>query len=510
MKMLKSIYLISSLLIIVACSNDNDIIANPPIETVNFQYINSIEISGGGEGKAEITAYNSLLQQLYTIDGENNTIEIHQITNLATPRFIASIYLGSYGSPNSISTYENTIAVAIANTNKQANGKVLLIDALSRKITDEYTVKALPDMLIFTPDGQKIVVACEGEPNDTYTIDPYGEISVIDRVTKTVNHINFESFNNLEAQLENQGFRVFGPNASLAADVEPEYVAVSGDSKKAWVSLQENNGIAEVNLENNTITAIYPLGFKNYNLVGNEIDPSDKDKKKELATWPVYGMYQPDAIVSVMINGIEYIVSANEGDSRTYEDGGVVSFTEEKRIEELLLSTSIFPLEENYQSKEKLGRLKVTTTLGDANNDSVYEALYSYGARSFSIWTTKGMLVYDSGNEIAERTLAMTPEAFNNNDKRSDDKGAEPETVATMQLGNKTILFVGLERNDQVLVYDISNPLAPVFIQILTNESDQSPEGIIAIPASESPTGKSLVVISNEGSGTVSIYENRR
>ena len=67
--------------------------------------------------------------------------------------------------------------------------------------------------------------------------------------------------------------------------------------------------------------------------------------------------------------------------------------------------------------------------MGDTDNDGDYDEIYNYGARSFTIWTGNGEMVFDSGNDIAQRTLDLTPEWFNGDDGRSDDKGAEPESI---------------------------------------------------------------------------------
>jgi hypothetical protein len=170
----------------------------------------------------------------------------------------------------------------------------------------------------------------------------------------------------------------------------------------------------------------------------------------------------------------------------------------------------VYPVSGDYQNEINLGRLKTTTTLGDTDNDNDVDQIYSYGARSFSIWSANGNLVYDSGNSIATETLAMTPARFNDEDKRSDDKGAEPESVDVLNIGNQRyILFVGLERTDQVMVYDITNPLSPTFLTILSHSGDEAPEGLLVISADKSPSGKDLLVVSNEDSGTVSFYENQ-
>ena len=502
MKILNQIILTTLFAMLIGCNGDNETIL-PPLDTaVNFQYKTTINV--GGEGASEITAFDKISKKLFTVNVASNEISIHDISDLTAPKKEISINLNAYGAPNSVAVFDEKVAIAVENNVKQNPGKVLVFSTVDNSLLNEYTVGALPDMVAFSPDGKTIVCANEGEPSDDYTNDPEGSISIINLENNIVTTLNFNAFNSQEAALENNGFRVFGPNADLAKDVEPEYVAISEDSKTAWISLQENNGIAKVNLETKNIENIYPLGFKDYSLANNSIDASDKDAIKELKNWPVKGMYMPDAIVYVKINGSEYIISANEGDARDYE-----GFSEEVRMEDLVLDETIFPASNDYLNPMNLGRLKTTTTLGDANNDGKVEELYSYGARSFSIWSADGNLIYDSGNSIATETLALTIDRFNDNDKRSDDKGAEPESVEILNIGNERfILFVGLERNDQVLMYDITNPTAPQFLQILSHPGDEAPEGLLIIPAKDSPSGKDLLVVSNEDSGTVTIYEN--
>ena len=364
-------------------------------------------------------------------------------------------------------------------------------------------------MVTFSKDGNFILSANEGEPNADYTDDPKGTVSIIDLNTDTVTTLDFTSFNSQEAALEADHFRVTGLNADLAKDVEPEYITISEDSQTAWVSLQENNGIAKISLLTKTIEAIFPLGYKDHMLAENSLDVSNEDGVTELKNWPVRGLYQPDAIVSVRINGTDYVISANEGDAREYE--GTPGYTDIDRVKDLTLDATMFPASEEYQNEANLGRLNVMLSEGDTDNDGDFDYLYSYGARSFTIWNGNGGLVYDSGNSIARETLAATPDRFNDEDKRSDDKGAEPESVDVLNIGDQRyILFVGLERTDQVMMYDISNPNAPVFLSILSHSGDEAPEGLLAIPAIDSPTGKDLLIVSNEDSGTVSFYENQQ
>lgn len=508
MKLFTRILSLGLLFSILSCDKLDDFLGDPdghddddPTMDVNFVYKNTIQV--GGEGAAEISAYDPMTKKLFTVNVETNGVSVYDISDLDTPMQLTSIDLSGSGAPNSVAVKNGILAVAMEAEVKQDHGAIELFDTETQNYLNSFTVGALPDMVAFSPDGKYIVSANEGEPNDDYTNDPHGTVSIINVAEGTVETLDFESFNMDVHNLCAEGFRVFGPGATLAMDVEPEYVAISEDSKTTWVTLQENNGVAVVNLETKQIEAILPLGFKDYSLPGNEIDPSNEDGKKELRSVPVFGIFQPDAIAHYNLSGADYIITANEGDARDYD-----GFSEEERIGGLPLDETKFPDAATLQLEENLGRLQSTTTLGDIDGDGDYDELYNYGARSFTIWTGSGQMVYDSGNDIAMRTLNLTPDVFNGDDARSDDKGAEPEAVEVLKVGEKYILFVGLERNNQVMIYDITNPYAPVFMNILSNAGDIGPEGVLAIPAEYSPSGKDVLVVSNEVSGTVTFYEN--
>ncbi|PNQ74065.1 alkaline phosphatase [Hanstruepera neustonica] len=510
MKKLINLSILTFLLTIVSCSNVEDNVVETNQEnqfrssTVNFQHKATVYV--GGEGASEISAFDSKNNKLFVVNVASTQISVYNLTDLDNIIEEPAISLPS-GAPNSVAVHNGKLAVAVEADTKQNPGSVLLFDTDSGALIASYTVGALPDMVTFSPNGQFIVSANEGEPNDEYTVDPDGTISIIEVVSGNVTTLGFDAFAAQQENLEANGFRVFGPNASFTQDIEPEYVAISDNSNYAWVTLQENNGVAKVNLLTKTIEAIYPLGFKDFNMPGNAIDVSDRDDAKVLANWPVFGVYMPDAIEYIKVNGTDYIITANEGDSRDYD-----GFSEEARIKDdnIILDPVAFPDAEFLKEDENLGRLKITTSLGDTDNDGDYDELYSYGGRSFTVWNGNGQMVYDSANDISQQTLNLTPDTFNDDDGRSDDKGAEPEAVEVLKVkGNKYVLFVGLERTDQVLVYDITNPMAPEFMTILSTPGDEAPEGLLAVPSKDSPNGKDLLIVSNEDSGTVTIYENR-
>lgn len=474
--------------------------------SVSFSFLSSLKI--GGTGAAEISAFDQVTQKLFvvnnTVDDDDNVL-LNQIDviDFSIPEFpvlLDVIEIGVFGGKvNSVAAHEGKLAAAIESDIKTDNGKIVVL------ATDDYAeiavvkVGALPDMVTFSPDGRFILSANEGEPNSEYTIDPEGTVSIIDAFSGySVKTLNFESFASQKAELLKKGLRIFGPNASFAQDIEPEYIAVSENSKTAWVSLQENNAIAEIDLNAGRIVKILPLGFKDYSIPGNSIDPSNQDGGINFGNWPVYGMYQPDGIAVMTHGNAPFIYSANEGDSRDYD-----GFSEEERIKDIDLDPLVFPDADFLKQSANLGRLNITTMLGDLDNDGDYDKLYSYGARSFSIWNgNTGRQIFDSGDEL-DKTAAMESSYP---DSRSDDKGVEAEGVVIGRIGNKNLLFVGMERADAVAVYDITNPVKPKYLQWL-NTGD-APEGLLFIPSDKSPNGKDILVVSSEGDGFITVYSN--
>ncbi|RZL16991.1 MAG: alkaline phosphatase, partial [Pedobacter sp.] len=344
-----------------------------------------------------------------------------------------------------------------------------------------------------------IMSANEGEPNAAYTNDPSGTVSIISVADNyAVTTIDFSSMAGQQADLMSKGLRIFGKGASFVKDIEPEYITISEDSKTAWVTLQENNAIAKINIASKTITNIFPLGFKDYNLAGNEVDLSDKDGGYKPAKWNVKGMYLPDALALLEDNGTPYLFTANEGDAREYDGYSEILRLSNKDVK---LDATAFPDAANLKLEANLGRLNITTSLGDKGGDGDLDELYSFGSRSFSVWNgTTGAQVFDSKNELDKVVFAAN--AYD--DGRSDDKSVEPEGVTIGKVGNKKVAFIGMERADAVAVYDVTIPSKPVFLQLL--KCGDAPEGLLFIAAKDSPTQKSLLLVSSEGDGVIKVY----
>jgi hypothetical protein len=321
----------------------------------------------------------------------------------------------------------------------------------------------------------------------------------------TVRTATFGAFDARRAELLAKGVRIFGPNATVAQDLEPEYVAVGEDGRTAWVTLQENNALAVVDLVSATVTDVLPLGYKDHSVAGRGLDALDNDGAVNIRPWRVFGMYQPDAIAAYTVGGQTYLVTANEGDAREWG-----SFREEVRASTLQLAAG-------FPTAERPGRLNVTNQLGRNPETGRFDALYAFGARSVSIWTAGGQQVWDSGETLERATSALPMAAFNasnsNNtfDDRSDNKGPEPEGVVLGRLGRKTFAFVGLERVGGVIVFDVTTPASPELVTYVNTRTgttgDLGPEGLTFVPAVRSPSKRPLLIVANEVSGTTAIFE---
>ncbi|MEY6433313.1 choice-of-anchor I family protein [Thioalkalicoccus limnaeus] len=515
---------------------------------------------------AEIVAHDPKTQRLFVVNAESGQIDVLSIVAPQVPTKLFSLNLGTVfangqGIVNSVAVHAGLVAAAVEAVPRTDPGRVVFFDAAGEEglsFLADVEVGALPDALTFTPDGKRVLVANEGEPNDDYTIDPEGSVSIIDlpkdiaRLTQDqVRTATFTKFNDVELD---PAIRIFGPAApvaegaeatrTVAQNLEPEWITVSKDGRTAWVALQENNAIAVLDIAAGEFTAIHALGFKDHLLPGNELDVSDRDNQINITNWPVFGMYQPDTIANYQYRGRNYIVTANEGDARDWD-----GYSEVSRFRALSGSVPICADSERFNAffanndmgitnldqlrdNSNMGRLNVTIEDGlrrDADGKPLcYEDIYAFGARSFSIWNDELELVWDSGSEFERITAEVYPEFFNSNHRensfetRSDDKGPEPEGVVLAKLWGRDYAFIGLERVGGVMIYDITNPYAPQFVQYFNNRDfgfdptddnerpfagDLGAEGLIVIEASKSPVpGVPLLVVANEVSGTTTLF----
>ena len=511
-----------------------------PDAALSLSVAGSYETGVFDQSAAEIVAYYG--KKVFTVNATAGAVDVLDVSDPASPRKLYSIQ--GDGIANSIAIRADGLGViALESTTKTENGSLVFFDANSATadtILGDVEVGALPDMVTISSDGTYAVVANEGEPNDDFTVDPEGSVGVVELPTSltapaqgAVTIADFHAFEEGGSKTLDPAVRIFGPAPEagnpVSRNLEPEYIAIDGGT--AYAALQEANSVAVIDLATATVTDIWPLGYKDHGLAGNGLDASDRDPRDAPTTTiesrpGLFGAYMPDGINTYEANGTTYLVTANEGDSREWGD-----FIDAARVKDLggdgLLPVCDTSALAGSTGDADLGRLNVITDLGLSDAGDCYEELYAFGGRSFSVWTTDGTLVYDSGDSLEQVTAAANPAFFNSNhsesnaEGRSDDKGPEPENLTVGTVDGRSYAFVGLERVGGIAVYDITDPSESSFVTYLNNRNfaesvedggnlaeagDLGPEGLTFIPAATSPTGKPMLAVGNEVSGTTTLF----
>ena len=491
-----------------------------PLASESFELVEIDSYSWNNSETSEISVYDEKRNLIFSTNPSENKIDIFSFKDNKI-NYLEEISLRKYGlKPNSIAINKNSIlAVAIENIYSQGSGVVAFFDRFNKYLFD-IEVGVMPDMIIFNKKGNELIVANEGEPSQDLSNDPDGSISIIDLNSRVSKTYTFEKFDN------NHFIRkIF--DVKLSQDLEPEYLTISEDEKYILVSLQENNAIAVFDYKLRKFISIFSLGYKSYEL--NKIDVNDKDFEANLQNWPIKGLYQPDAIVFLpykktlldrLMNNY-YFASANEGDSKVYQN-----MSEEVRVRDIKIDRDKF----NNFSKVKggLSRLKISKIDADKNNDGKFESLYSFGGRSFSVWkyfpgleifgykllNDKITLHYDSGDEFEMILSKNYIDNFNTNysknkkklifDKRSDDKGPEPESLSIFELEKSLYLIISLERSNGFFIYDITDLRNIKYVTFFPiTENFFSPEGIKIYYNKKNI----LFLVSFEESGSIVFYK---
>jgi hypothetical protein len=502
---------------------DNDDLAPVRSLEIELNYIGSFDPSGASTSTCEIVVHDPVSQRLFTTSAIAGFLDIINFSNPAAPTLVSSINMNTYGGVTSVAVKNGVVAVASPNADETLNGSVVFFDT-NGTFLKQVTVGALPDMITFSPDGTKVMTANEGQPNANYSIDPEGSISIINIAggipnlnQSNVTTLLFTAYNAQETALIASGVRKLKLTSTLSQDFEPEYITISADSQKAWVTLQENNAIVEINLTTSTISDIWALGAKDVSIPGNGMDISDNNGQVLIANWPIKAFYMPDAVANYTVGGTTYLVTANEGDEKEY-----TGFVERTTVgaSTYILDAALYPHAAVLKQSYNMGRFRVSNLSGNTDADTDFEVISAVGSRSFSIFnaTTK-QIVFDSGDDFEKYTAANLPTLFNADHSdniskgRSRAKGPEPEGVAIAQISNQTFAFISLERVGGVMVYNITNPNNVTFVEYKNSRStsawsgDNGPEGITYIKPENSPNGTPYILVANEISGTITIFE---
>lgn len=481
----------------------------------------STGFTDGDGGIAEIVKYNSDNKKFYLVNGKTSRLDVVSLEEMENAQngvtaleaqlsidLTALLPEGfAYGDLTSVDvdTQHDVIAVAVQEADFVKAGKIAILD-YDGNLVKWIDAGVQPDMVVFTPDYQHLLVANEGEPRDGYvTEDPKGSVTLVDLTdgieAATAANLYFDAYDAARESLI-QDSVILKKDAAPSQDLEPEYIAVSQDGKKAYVSLQEANAIATVDIENKTFASVKGLGFKNHSLPGNELDLIS-DGEVKIESQQVYGAYMPDGIALAEIAGKSYILTANEGDDREWGEDADGE-----------------PVYANAD-KIKINDKKVTVLVNEMMDGLEADKTYILGGRSFSIWDAQTMdLVYDSGSEFESVIASQLPMYFNcSNDTiemedRSGKKGPEPEDVKVGQIGGRFYAWIGLERVGGIMTYDITNPENPLFANYSHTRDfsgdivgDVSPEGLSFVADTASPDGQPLLIAAYEVSGTAAVYQ---
>ena len=469
----------------------------------------------GDGGVAEIVKYNKYNQTMYLVSGKTQSVHIVNLNNVnsnsnTTLEATKTVTLESIGINDAgditsvdVSPDGKEIAIAIQHKDYDKNGYIARFDA-NGQLINIHEAGIQPDMITYSPDGSLILTANEGEPRQGYeagTVDPKGSITALDTNTNQSYDIDFTAFDSAESRAALVADNVIiKKDTAPSVNFEPEYITISNDSLTAYVTLQEANSIATIDLTTKQVTRVDSLGFKDYSSGDNKVDLYKKDDAINITNTDEFlGIYMPDGISSYEVDGKTYLLTANEGDSREWGD-------------------YINEVEEKYgESESKI----VTLNTDDYDGFDDLSKKYLFGGRSFSIIDASTMtMVSDSNGEFEEITAKLLPEYFNcSNDDisfedRSGKKGPEPEDIKTMIIDGKVMAFIGLERIGGVMMYDVSDPTNPTYVDYLNlrDFSDDisgsvSPEGLCTVSAKDSPTNKPMLIIANEVSGDVNVVE---
>jgi hypothetical protein len=475
-----------------------------------------------GEAGTEIVSYHAATRRMFSVNVKDQTVDMISLEHPEQPQLVGRVALASYGSlPTSVTSRDDLIATCVLGQTPKDKGQVVMFSPQGQVLA-AVQVGWHPDMVCFTPDGHYLVVADEGEPSADGQQDGEGSVSII-RVPAVTSdglsgvEVRTADFHAWDSQPLPAGVRQVEPKKPASQDFEPEGIGISGDSRKAYVSLQENNAVAVVDIPTARVERLIGLGYKDHQVTGNELDSAGLGHAEQIKCCPVLGMYEPDNVGWLRVGGQEYLVLANEGDAR---DNATIH--EEILLSAAKLDPQKFPNAAQLQQPDQFGSLIVSST-GDTDGDGDLDQLYTFGGRSITIMTTDGQVVFESGHLLdqlaAERIERQTASNPASPPKYRTKKGPEPEGLTVGQIGDHLYVFVGLERDNGIVTFDVTDPRSPKLVNY-TNPSDYpghaanlvgdiGPEGLVFVDAQHSPTHVPLLLVANEVSGTITVYAVR-
>jgi len=493
-------------------------------QSLPFHKIHTRSTASFNEATTRAVAFDKNNSYVYIVNQKLTRLDVFDYSNARVPQFQFSIDLSPYFSEIvDVDVYLKQIAV-IGYTNPQSSGKLMFFDEKGISL-GQFPVGATPRDVEFSPNGTWVMTTGAGVPADDYSFDPIGYITLIainngiPNLPSTANQ--FIDFTGLDTTSYDPAIHVFGNNGNQlpSEDLEPESVTFNPSSTKAYVTLQENNAVAIVDVLSGTLDTVVGLGYKDFSTIG--LDASDTRPDINIKSYPhLYGLYQPDGIASYNANSQTYFVTANEGAPRNYS-----GYSEVVHTTDFVFNAADFPNISTIYHDSTLGRLELTDRLGNFDNDVFQDSLFCFGARSFSIWDESGQQIWDSGDEFESKIAQLFPNNFNsakddNNSykSQSNQRGPQPETVVIGEVDGTPYAFIGLSQMGGFMIYDLTDPANPQFVLYELNREFSKPANDASsgdlglssmefVPAIVSPTGYALLLVANEVSGSVSTYE---
>ena len=505
--------------------------------------------SGDGEGSHEIATFHADSKRIFATNGVKNAIDIYDVSDVTNPKKVGSVALSPYGNDVTSVAAGKDVVVAVVNVSDKfsatgvpttTNGKIVVFDTSGKVLSSPDVLGVLPDSVTFAPNGTTALVAIEAQPvcakDDPATAakedadyskasDPVGGVTVVDLSNPASPVLRFAGFDQFSvAEMRAKGIAVSSVVNNVSKDFEPEFVTAV-DNNYAYVTIQEANAIGKLNIGSATFESITRAFESKVSRIAR--DTSDRDAGAGPRTYAnVVGASQPDAIAGFTVGAGQYFVTANEGDAREY-----TCLNDDLRGSSLKVDTRRFPDWKTLSGNAALGRAKVNPTIGDKDGDGDIDTIHLRGSNSMTMYRN-GIAIWDSADLLDQiQTQAFGVANINgshslSSDKstmnyvgqdRSDDKGSEPEGVAVGVVGDRRIAILGLERMTALAIFDITDPGNPIFqewLQMLPTKATPakdvkhwSPEGIVFVPASKSPSGKALIITSYELSGSISIHQ---
>ena len=421
-------------------------------------------------GVMEIVAYNKANCFAYAVNGHDGVlaaIDIAKGENLSSVDIDVKALINdddfAYGDMTSVAVSPDgsMLAVSLQDADYDEGGRIALFSCNedgSLELQRIYEAGIQPDMVTFSPDGNYVLTADEGEPREGYTDDdPEGSVTVVSLQDGTSAVIGFDAFDNALARkaLADNGV-VLQKGTDPSEDLEPEYIAVSGNN--AYVTLQEANAVAVLDLDKMIFTGIYSIGYEDYSKVPVDIDK--KDDAYNPATYETLrGVRMPDAIACFTVDGTDYIVTANEGDAREWGD---YLNEDERDFGDGDASPTGAITAENSGLDGKV------VFLASSDYDGLENGIdYLYGGRTMTIFrvANSGLEeVFTSADDAERITYGYLPEYYNASndnavlDDRSGKKGPEAEAVTVGEVDGRIYAFLALERTGGILVYYVTDP----------------------------------------------------